>query len=235
MKKYLVEFVGTFFLVLTIGNVVLAPNDAGALAPLAIGAVLMAMVFAGGHVSGGHYNPAVTIALFIGGKIGALKGAAYIIVQLLGATVAALVLNEIFDNSVADLAGAIPAVDYAGDQDGIIVGRTNAFILEAITTFFLVYVICGTAVDSRGAHAIAALAIGLTITMDILIAGPLTGAAMNPSRHFGPALVEGEWKDTWIYWAGPVIGGSLASIVHNYIFIPRAVGFPEAMPGEHHA
>ena len=66
------------------------------------------------------------------------------------------------------------------------------------------------------------------------MAGPLTGAAMNPSRHFGPALVQGEWKDAWIYWAGPITGGVLASIVHNYIFIPRSVGFPEPMPGEHH-
>ena len=92
----------------------------------------------------------------------------------------------------------------------------------------------GVAVDSRGPHGIAALAIGLTITMDILMAGPLTGAAMNPSRHFGPALVEGEWKDTWVYWAGPIVGGVLASIVHNYILIPRSVGFPEAETTEHH-
>jgi MIP family channel proteins len=192
------------------------------------------MVAAAGHISGGHYNPAVTVALFLGGKIGLVKSAGYIIAQLLGAVVAALVLKEIFDDSIADLAAAIPAVNYASSQDGIIVGRANALCLEIVTTFFLVYVICGTAVDSRGPHAIASLAIGLTITMDILIAGPLTGAAMNPARHFGPALVEGEWKDTWIYWVGPIIGGGLASIVHNYVLIPRAVGFPEPKPTEHH-
>jgi glycerol uptake facilitator-like aquaporin len=140
----------------------------------------------------------------------------------------------VFDDSLADLKSAIPVVNYDGDQDGIIVGRANAFWLEVITTFFLVYVIHGVAVDSRGAHAIAPLAIGLTITMDILVAGPLTGAAMNPARHFGPALVEGEWKDAWLYWVAPILGGVLASVVHNYIFIPRSVGFPETMPSEHH-
>jgi MIP family channel proteins len=242
IRPLIAEFIGPFALVFMGAGAIMTATAHGfgdgggtlVMVAFAHGLAIGLMVAAAGHISGGHYNPAVTIALFLGGKIGAVKSVAYIIVQLLGATVAALILNEIFDNSVADLAGAIPTVDYAGDQDGIIVGRANAFWLEAIATFFLVYVICGVAVDSRGAHAIAPLAIGLTITMDILMAGPLTGAAMNPARHFGPALVAGEWKDTWIYWAGPVIGGSLASIVHNYILIPRAVGFPETMPGEHH-
>jgi MIP family channel proteins len=203
---------------------------------LAHGLAIGLMVAAAGHISGGHYNPAVTIALFIGGKIGAIKSLAYIIAQLLGAVVAALILNQIFDNSGADLKNAVPTVNYGppGSPDGIIVGRANAFWIEIILTFFLVYVIHGVAVDSRGAHAIAPLAIGLTITMDILMAGPLTGAAMNPARSFGPALVAGEWKDAWLYWVAPIIGGALASIVHNYILIPRAVGFPEPMPTEHH-
>jgi MIP family channel proteins len=201
---------------------------------LAHGLAIGLMVAAAGHISGGHYNPAVTIALFIGGKIGALKSVAYIIAQLLGATIAALILKQIFDDSVADMKSAIPAVNLAKDQDGIIVGRANAFWVEVITTFFLVYVIHGVAVDPRGAHAIAPLAIGLTITMDILMAGPLTGAAMNPARHFGPALVEGEWKNAWLYWAGPIAGGAVASIVHNYVLIPRRVGFPDVKPSEHH-
>jgi MIP family channel proteins len=201
---------------------------------LAHGLAIGLMVAAAGHISGGHYNPAVTVALFVSGKIGAIKGAAYIVAQLAGAVVAALLLKQIFDESPLDLASSIPVVNYDGDADALIVGRQNAFIVEAVTTFFLVYVIHGVAVDSRGPHAIAALAIGLTITMDILVAGPLTGAAMNPARHFGPALVEGEWKDTWLYWLAPITGGVIASVLHNYILIPRRVGFPETTPTEHH-
>ncbi len=242
IRPLVAEFIGPFALVfIGAGSILTAITqgygDGGTLVLVALahGLAIGLMVAAAGHISGGHYNPAVTIALFIGGKIGLVKSAGYIIAQLLGATVAALVLREVFDNSVADLASSIPTVNYAASQDGIIVGRTNAVCLEIVATFFLVYVVCGTAVDSRGPHAIASLAIGLTMTMEILMGGPLTGAAMNPARHFGPALVAGEWKDTWIYWVGPIIGGALGSIVHNYILIPRAVGFPEAMPSEHHA
>lgn len=246
VRPLIAEFIGPFALVFIGAGAILTAISQGwapggnftagfiVMVALAHGLAIGLMVAAAGHISGGHYNPAVTIGLFVGGKIGAVKGAAYIVAQLLGATVAALILRQVFDDSLADLQASIPAVNYDGDQDGIIVGRANAFWLEVIATFFLVYVICGVAIDSRGAHAIAPLAIGLTITMDILMAGPLTGAAMNPARHFGPALVEGEWKDWWIYWVAPIIGGSLASIVHNYILIPRAVGFPETMPTEHH-
>jgi MIP family channel proteins len=197
------------------------------------GLAIALMVAAAGHISGGHYNPAVTIALFVSGKIGAIKGAAYIVVQLLGAVVAAVILKELFDNSIADFTSTVPAVVYEGDNVGIIVGKQNTFIIEVILTFFLVYVIHGVAIDSRGPQAIAPLAIGLMITGDILMGGPLTGAAMNPARHFGPALVDGEWGDFWLYWLGPIVGAVLASIVHNYILIPRRVGFPEAEPSEY--
>ena len=243
VRPLIAEFIGPFALVFVGAGAIMTAisqgyGDGGTLVMVALahGLAIGLMVAAAGHISGGHYNPAVTIALFIGGKIGLIKGAAYIVVQLAGAVVAALLLKEIFDKSLVDLAATIPTVNYGGenDADALIIGRSNAFILEVVATFFLVYVIHGVAVDSRGAHAIAPLAIGLTITMDILVAGPLTGAAMNPARHFGPALVEGEWKDTWLYWVAPIVGGGLASIVHNYILIPRRVGFPEPTPSEHH-
>jgi len=243
VRPLVAEFIGPFALVFAgAGSIMLAITqgygDGGTLVMVALahGLAIGLMVAAAGHISGGHYNPAVTIALFIGGKIGAIKAVAYIAVQLAGAVVAALILQQIFDNSVADVANSVPAVNYdeANGGDGIIVGRTNALILEIILTFFLVYVIHGVAIDSRGPHAIASLAIGLTITMDILVGGPLTGAAMNPARHFGPALVANEWKDTWLYWIGPVIGGAIASVIFNYVMIPRRVGFPEPMPSEHH-
>ena len=231
IRPLLAEFIGPFALTLVgAGSIMLAKtqgySNGGTLVMVALahGLAIGLMVAAAGHISGGHYNPAVTIALWLGGRIGAVKSAAYVVVQLLGAVVAALVLKHLFDNSIATLKDAIPSVNYGGnpDNDGIIFGRQNALVLEAILTFFLVYVIHGVAVDGRGAGAIAPLAIGLTITMDILMAGPLTGAAMNPSRHFGVALVDGTWTDGWIYWVGPIVGGMAASIVQNYIFMPRS-------------
>lgn len=242
IKPLIAEFIGPFALVFAgAGSIMLALTqgygNGGTLVMVALahGLAIGLMVAAAGHISGGHYNPAVTIGLFLGGRIGAIKSAAYIIVQLAGATVAAIILNEVFDETTIPdlLERAVPAVNYATDNDFIIIGRTNAFCLEVILTFFLVYVIHGVAVDARGAHAIAPLAIGLTITMDILMAGPLTGAAMNPARHFGPALVSGEWKDAWLYWLAPIIGGIGASIVYNYILIPRDGGQAPA-PSEHH-
>lgn len=240
IRPLIAEFIGPFALVFIGAGAILTAGSQGysnggtlVMVALAHGLAIGLMIAAAGHISGGHYNPAVTIALFISGKIGAIKSVAYIIVQLLGAVVAALVLKQLFDESNVSLANTVPAVNYDGANDLIIVGRTNALILEFILTFFLVYVIHGVAIDSRGAQAIAPLAIGLTITMDILMAGPLTGAAMNPARHFGPALVEGEWKDGWIYWVAPIAGGIAASIVHNYILIPRRIGFPEAAPSEY--
>jgi MIP family channel proteins len=246
IRPLVAEFIGPFALTLIgAGSIMLAKtqgySNGGTLVMVALahGLAIGLMVAAAGHISGGHYNPAVTIALWLGGKIGAVKSVAYIVVQLLGAVVAALVLLRLFDQSVATLTDAVPSVNYGGvaggpDNDGIIVGRANALILEVILTFFLVYVIHGVAVDARGAHAIAPLAIGLTITMDILMAGPLTGAAMNPSRQFGVALVDGTWTDGWIYWVGPIIGGVAASIVQNFIFIPREEAEPTARPSEHH-
>jgi MIP family channel proteins len=241
IRPLIAEMIGPFALVfIGAGSILLAAtqgfNNGGTLVMVALahGLALGLMIAATGHISGGHFNPAVTIALFVGGKIGLLKSVGYIAAQLIGAVVAAILLNEMFDQSVADFASSVPAVNYTEDGDGIIFGQRNALVMEIVLTFFLVYVVCGTAVDSRGPHAIASLAIGLMVTADILIGGPLTGAAMNPARHFGPALVEGEWKDAWLYWVGPIIGGLLASIVQLYVLIPRRVGFPDVSPTEHH-
>lgn len=231
IRPLLAEFIGPFALTfIGAGSIMLAVtqgfSNGGTLVMVALahGLAIGLMVAAAGHISGGHYNPAVTVGLWLGGKIGLIKSVAYIAAQLLGAAVAALLLKQLFDQSTATLANAIPSVNYGGaaDNDFIIVGRTNALIIEIITTFFLMYVIYGVAVDARGPGAIAPLAIGLTITMDILMAGPLTGAAMNPSRHFGVALVDGTWKDWWIYWVGPVGGAALAAVVQAYVFQPKS-------------
>jgi aquaporin TIP len=214
-----------------------APNNGATLVVVALahGLAIGLMVAAAGHISGGHYNPAVTIGLWAGGKIGAVKGVAYIVVQLLGAVAAALVLRYIFPEAIRNATNlGVPAIIHAKENPFIIIGTGRGLVIEAILTFFLVYVIHGTAVDSRGAHAIAPLAIGLTITMDIFMGGPLTGAAMNPSRSFGPALVQNHWDDAWIYWLGPIIGALAASIVFNYILMPRGAAEPAPRPSEHH-
>lgn len=224
------EMIGPFALVLFgAGSIMLAytrgyaEGDALLMIALAHGLAIGLMIAGAGHISGGHYNPAVTIALFLGGRIGLLKSVGYIAAQLIGAVLAAWALRIIFDDSIADATKlGLPGINYDGDLDPLIVGRRNGFALEAILTFFLVYVIHGTAVDGRGASAIASLAIGLTITMDILLAGPLTGGAMNPARWFGPAVVHQDFKDGWLYIAAPITGGALASILHNYVFIPRS-------------
>ena len=242
IRPLIAEFLGPFALMfLGAGASLLAVtqgfNNGGTLVMVALahGLAIGLMIAAAGHISGGHYNPAVTIGLWIGGKIGALKGLAYIGVQLAGAVVAALILKQLFDDSNATLTNAVPAVNYAGDSDFIIVGRTNALIIEIILTFFLMYVIYGVAVDKRGSHIIAPLCIGLMITTDILMAGPLTGAAMNPSRSFGIALVDGTWDDWWLWWVGPIIGAAIAAIIQAHIMIPKSQAEPMAEPGEHHS
>jgi aquaporin TIP len=236
IRPLLAEMIGPFALVFIGAGAIMTAytqgfSNGGTLVAVALahGLAIGLMVAAAGHISGGHYNPAVTVALWVGGKIGLIKAIAYIVAQLAGAVVAALLLRYLFPEATREATNfGVPGIIHAGQNPNIIVGRAHGFVLEAVGTFFLVYVIHGVAVDSRGAAAVASLAIGLTITMDILMMGPLTGAAVNPARHFGPALVHGEWKDWWIYWAGPITGGVLASIVHNYIFIPRSVGFPDS-------
>lgn len=173
--------------------------------------------------------------MWLGGKVGLMKAIAYIIAQLAGAVIAAMLLRYIFLEEIREAANfGIPAVNYDGDGDALIVGRARAFVTEVVLTFFLMYVITGVAIDRRGPHAIAALAIGLTITADILMGGPLTGAAMNPARHFGPALVDGDFKDAWIYWTAPVFGAALASVVQNFILIPPERQQTRPEPTEHH-
>ena len=229
LKPLIAEMIGPFALVLIgAGSIMMGYTqgfgDAGnlTLVALAHGLAIGLMIAGAGHISGGHFNPAVTIGMFLGGRIGALKSVAYIAAQLLGAVLAAMALKIIFDDQISDATNlGLPAINYATDQDGVVIGRQNGFAIEMIMTFFLFFVICGVAVDKRGSSAIAPLAIGLTITMDILFAGPLTGAAMNPARYFGPAVVQGEWKDWWLYFAAPITGALLASIVQNFIFIPR--------------
>jgi aquaporin TIP len=213
VRPLIVEFIGTFALIfMGAGSICIGGSltTVGFAHGLAIGV----MIASGGHISGGLFNPAVTLGLLVGQKIKPDKAAAYVIVQLLGAVVAALCLRAFLPAELRDPSHlGTPAVG-AGIKSGQALG------IEIVLTFFLMYVIYGTAVDKRGAAILAPLAIGLTITVDIFALGPTTGAAMNPARWFGPALVDGFWDDSWIYIVGPAVGATIAAIVYAYILIP---------------
>jgi aquaporin TIP len=226
IRQAIVEFIGPFALMFIGGGSIIVtqqllggvgqPTDAASLVVIALahGLAIGLMVAAAGHISGGVYNPALTVGLVAARRMPVDRGVIYIVSQLAGAVVAALALKAIFPTSQVDAVKlGVPVV--GGTYE---VGA--ALLAEIIATFFLMYVVFGTAVDPRGAKTIAALAIGLTITIDILAIGPISGAAMNPSRAFGPALVQGEWTDHWIYWVGPIVGALAAALLYNEIIMP---------------
>jgi aquaporin Z len=185
---------------------------------LAHGLMLAIMVTAVGHISGGHLNPAVTFGFWATGRITTRMAGVYVVCQLLGAVVASIFLRGIFDDRFYDGAdGGTPTLS-AG------ISVWEGLLTELILTFFLVLVVFATAVDARGAYRIVGgFAIGLTVAADILVGGPLTGAAMNPARDFGPALISGTWSDAWIYWLGPLIGGALAAGTYATLYLDRPI------------
>jgi aquaporin TIP len=209
----LAEVIGTFALIFMGAGAIIMTQGTNLVAiAFAHGLAIALMVAAAGHISGGAYNPAVTIGLGVGRKLPWPKVVAYIIAQLVGATLAALVLKSVFPSDLTAPVGlGTPAV-------GEGYSNSNALIAEIITTFFLMYVIYGVAVDKRGPASIAALCIGLTISMDIFATGAVSGAAMNPARWFGPALVEGQWENGWIWIVGPVVGALIAAGVYFYVY-----------------
>ena len=221
-QKAVAEFVATFALVFVgAGSVIVAsspPLGGSGLIGVAIahGLVLAVMVSVIGYLSGGHVNPAVTVAAWVTGNIRTALAGVYVVSQLAGATVGALLLRLVFPEG-AWRHGALgaPLVNHAA---GMTSGK--AAVLEAILTFFLVFTVYGTAIDDRGPFSkIAGLPIGLVLTFDILAGGPLTGAAMNPARAFGPELVAGGWSDWWVYWIGPIGGGIIAAAVYWFTFL----------------
>lgn len=209
IKALVAEFVGTFTLIFVgVGAIAIGADLVGV--ALAHGLALAVMITAVAATSGGHLNPAVTIGLWAAGKFPASGIIGYIVAQLAGAFVAALLIKLALPSVATAVAGTgTPALGF-----GVSVG--SAILLEAVLTFFLVFVVLGTAVDKR-APKLGGLLIGLTVTMGILVAGPITGAALNPARHLGPALLAGgEYiGQFWIYWVGPVVGGVLGAFVYK--------------------
>jgi aquaporin NIP len=173
---------------------------------LVFGLIVMVMVYATGHLSGAHINPAVTIAFTLTRHFGVRDAAAYIAAQLTGALVGALALLAVWTDQPADLGATVPSV-----------GAGSALVYEVILTAFLMFVIVAVATDTRAVGAAAAIAIGGTVGLDALFGGPVTGASMNPARSFGPALAAGEWTDFWVYVAGPILGAAIGAFAYQVI------------------
>lgn len=221
MRRAVAEFVGTFALIfIGAGSIVasvaaLGDTGAGFLVAVALahGLVIAVMVSAVGHVSGGHFNPAVTIGAWVTQKIGGGDAVVYVLAQLVGGIAGAGLLRvalpqELWQRVSLGTPGIGP------------VSAGQAVLIEAVLTFFLLWVIFASAVDLEGTFGkIAGLAIGFTITLDILMGGPFTGAAMNPARALGPALVGGYWSDQWVYWVGPIAGGVIAAAAYDLLIL----------------
>jgi aquaporin NIP len=173
---------------------------------LVFGLVIMVMVYATGHLSGAHINPAVTVAFTLTRHFPPREALAYVLAQCLGATAGALLLLSAWTDKPAHLGATVPSV-----------GAGSALLYEIVLSAFLMFVIVAVATDTRAVGAAAAIAIGGTVGLDALFGGPVTGASMNPARSLGPALAAGEWRDFWIYVAGPAAGASLGAFAYQLV------------------
>lgn len=179
---------------------------------LVFGLVIMAMIYATGHLSGAHINPAVTLAFTLTRHFSARDAVAYIAAQCAGATIGALALLAVWTDKPAHLGATIPSV-----------GAGSALVYELVLTAILMFVIMAVATDTRAVGAAAAIAVGGTVGLDALFGRPVTGASMNPARSFGPALVSGTWTDFWVYVVGPVLGAGAGALAYQLVRGTRAV------------
>ena len=185
---------------------------------LAHGAAVGLMVYAFGHVSGAHINPAVTIPMMITKKISVGDGIGYIIFQLIGAIVAAFSLKAI----LPEIGAKVNFGTQGGPSELLNSSIMAGITVEIILTFFLVTVIFLTAVHKKAAAGIHGISIGGMVFLLHIVGVPLTGASMNPARTFGPAVVSGFWELHWIYWLAPIVGGIIAGVIMNYVFVNNA-------------
>jgi MIP family channel proteins len=207
--ELLAEAIGTAILIfLGTGAVMVNQLSHGAVTHLGIssvfGAMVTALIYAFGHVSGAHFNPAVTLAFWQSGFFPRSRVLAYILAQCFGASLASLLLRLTI-GYVGNLGSTLPLQD----------NWLQSLLLETILTFILMLVILGSGLDRRSPIGFAGIAIGLTVMVEAAVMGPITGASMNPARSFGPALVSGLWQHHWLYWLGPILGAQLAAIVYR--------------------
>jgi MIP family channel proteins len=218
LRHFLAEFIGTFALVFVGGAAIMHAKDSGGSiglleVALAHGLILAVMVSATMRISG-HFNPAVTISFLATRRIDGAMAGVYIAAQITGAILAAYVLKATFPDAL------FAATRGGGQSISLDVSGGQAFLLEAIATFFLAFVIYGTAVD-RKAPRIGGLAIGFVVAADILAIGPYTGGSMNPARSFGPAVAAGSFEGQLIFWLAPIIGAVSAALLYEFLFIRR--------------
>jgi MIP family channel proteins len=219
VPKLLAEFIGTFaFVFIGAGAAAVVGNGVGlpgiTAVAIAHGLAIMTFAFAYGSISGAHMNPAVTVGVLAAGAMGVGEAIGYIISQLIGGIAGALLLRTVLDGPATGL--GMPALAH-----GLALGATTVtitpeagFMIEALLGFFLVTVVLSTAVAGR-AGSLAPLAIGMTLTLNIIMGGPLTGAPFNPARALGPMVATGNFSDAWLYMTAPVVGAIVAALLHK--------------------
>jgi MIP family channel proteins len=210
MHKLAAEYIGAFALVFAgTGAVVIDAETGGGVGHIGVGLtfglVIMVMIYAVGHISGAHFNPAVTLGFAVGRHFSWTLVPRYWAAQVLGGVTASLLLRAMFGD-IAHLGATIPRGS-----------ARQSFVLEAVLTFLLMFVITSVATDVRAVGQAAAIAIGGTIGLEALFAGPISGASMNPARSLAPALVSWTWTDQWLYIAGPMIGAVVGVFAYRFV------------------
>jgi MIP family channel proteins len=217
--KLLAEFIGTFAFVFIGAGAAAVVGDGVGLAGIAAiafahGLTIMVFAFAYGPVSGGHMNPAVTVGVLAAGAMRAGEAAGYIVSQIAGGVIGALLLRAVLGGAATGLGAPALAHDLALGATTVTVTPAAGFVIEAVLAFFLVTVVLSTAVAGRAGN-LAPLAIGMTLTLNIIMGGALTGAAFNPARALGPMIVTGNLSEAWLYVAAPIVGAIVAAMVHT--------------------
>ena len=217
--KLLAELIGTFaFVFIGAGAAAVVGGGAGLNGITAVafahGLAIMALAFAYGPVSGGHFNPCVTVGVLAAGAMRAGEAAGYIVIQLIGGIVGALCLSAVLGGAQTGLGMPTLAHNVAIGATFLTITPAAGFTIEALLAFFLVTVVLSTAVAGRAGN-LAPLAIGMTLTLNILMGGALTGAAFNPARALGPMVATGNFSDVWLYLTAPIVGAIVAAILHT--------------------
>ncbi|MCQ6281392.1 MIP/aquaporin family protein [Bacillus sp. EB600] len=208
-KKLISEFLGTYFLVFAGTGAVVIDEISKSLTHVGVaitfGLVVTALIYTFGHISGAHFNPAVTIGFLINGDINKREALYYIVTQVIAGIAASGTMLSLFGN-VASLGATLPRDTWS-----------QAFVLEFILTFFLMFVILGSAIHRRAQKSFAGIAIGATVGLEAMFGGPISGASMNPARSIGPAIVSGTTQHLWVYIVATILGASCAAIIYKII------------------
>ena len=208
-RSLLAEVIGTFTLVFAGCGAIMVDAKTGALGHVGVaisfGLVIMVMIYAVGHISGAHFNPAVTFAFAASRHFPGVRVPLYWAAQLAGALLAALVLRGSLGN-VAHVGATLPSGSDA-----------QSFLWEAVLSFFLMFVIMAVATDTRAVGEAAAIAIGATVGLDAMFGGPISGASMNPARSLGPAIAAGDYTAIWVYLTAPILGATVAAVTYQLL------------------